>query len=76
MLGATAMEPQGLPAHRRVRAFGVLRELEELHTDRQRIANQTRVEGDPPICGELREPRPRPPGPPGRICRFVNPSIA
>jgi len=43
------MEPQGLPAHRRVRAFGVLRKLEELFTDQQRIANQTRVEGDPPI---------------------------
>jgi len=37
---------------------GMVRELDELHTDRQVITNQTLVERDHPICGRLGEPRP------------------
>ena len=37
---------------------GVVRELDELHTDPQIVANQTFVEGEHPLCGALREPRP------------------
>jgi crotonobetainyl-CoA:carnitine CoA-transferase CaiB-like acyl-CoA transferase len=37
---------------------GVVRELDELHTDRQVATNRTVVERDHPICGRLREPRP------------------
>jgi crotonobetainyl-CoA:carnitine CoA-transferase CaiB-like acyl-CoA transferase len=37
---------------------GVVRELDELHTDPQIVANQTFVEGEHPLCGPLREPRP------------------
>jgi len=37
---------------------GVVRELDELHTDRQVATNGTFVERGHPICGRLREPRP------------------
>jgi crotonobetainyl-CoA:carnitine CoA-transferase CaiB-like acyl-CoA transferase len=37
---------------------GVVRELDELHTDRQIVANRTFVEREHPVCGPLREPRP------------------
>jgi crotonobetainyl-CoA:carnitine CoA-transferase CaiB-like acyl-CoA transferase len=37
---------------------GVVRELDELHTDRQIVTNRTFVEREHPICGRLREPRP------------------
>ena len=37
---------------------GVVRELDELHTDRQVATNRTFVERDHPLCGRLREPRP------------------
>ena len=37
---------------------GVVRELDELHTDPQIVANRTFVEREHPICGRLREPRP------------------
>jgi crotonobetainyl-CoA:carnitine CoA-transferase CaiB-like acyl-CoA transferase len=37
---------------------GVVRELDELHTDAQIVSNGTFVEREHPICGRLREPRP------------------
>jgi crotonobetainyl-CoA:carnitine CoA-transferase CaiB-like acyl-CoA transferase len=37
---------------------GVVRELDELHTDPQVATNRSFVERDHPICGRLREPRP------------------
>ncbi len=38
--------------------FGVVRELSELHSDPQVVANQTFVEREHPLCGRVREPRP------------------
>ena len=37
---------------------GVVRELDELHTDAQVVTNQTFVERTHPLAGRLREPRP------------------
>jgi crotonobetainyl-CoA:carnitine CoA-transferase CaiB-like acyl-CoA transferase len=37
---------------------GVVREIDELHTDRQVVTNRTFVEREHPLCGLLREPRP------------------
>jgi crotonobetainyl-CoA:carnitine CoA-transferase CaiB-like acyl-CoA transferase len=37
---------------------GVVRELDELHTDRQIAVNETFVEREHPLCGRVREPRP------------------
>ena len=37
---------------------GVVRELDELHLDRQVATNRTFVEREHPLCGRLREPRP------------------
>jgi crotonobetainyl-CoA:carnitine CoA-transferase CaiB-like acyl-CoA transferase len=37
---------------------GVVRELDELHTDPQNVTNRTFEESEHPLCGRLREPRP------------------
>ena len=49
----TALDAEDVPA-------GVVRTLDELHSDPQVIANRTLVESEHPVAGRLREPRPAP----------------